>query len=129
MAQSEIPHDTRRFILTSILSVPYLEALLLLRNDPAMAWTPAGVAQRLYLSEKNAEVLLIELANAGIATTVETAPREYRYQPNSAELRERIDQLAAVYSRHLVEVTHLIHSKTDRKAQQFADAFKWRKDS
>jgi len=28
-----------------------------------------------------------------------------------------------------VEVTHLIHSSLDRKAQQFADAFKLRKDS
>jgi hypothetical protein len=44
-------------------------------------------------------------------------------------LRERIDRLADLYSTHLVEVTHLIHSSLDRKAQQFADAFKWRKDS
>ena len=39
-----------------------------------------------------------------------------------------IDRLADLYATHLVEVTHLIHSSLDRKAQQFADAFKWRKD-
>jgi hypothetical protein len=44
-------------------------------------------------------------------------------------LRARIDQLAELYARHLVEVTLLIHSSLDRKAQQFADAFKWRKDN
>jgi hypothetical protein len=43
-------------------------------------------------------------------------------------LRQRIDQLAAAYSNHLLEVTHLIHSKTDRKAHHFAEAFKLRKD-
>jgi hypothetical protein len=52
----------------------------------------------------------------------------YRYAPADAGLRERIDRLADVYATHLVEVTHLIHSSLDRKAQQFADAFKWRKD-
>jgi hypothetical protein len=44
-------------------------------------------------------------------------------------LRERIDALADLYAKHLVEVTLLIHSTLDRKAQQFADAFKLRKDS
>ena len=39
-----------------------------------------------------------------------------------------IDRLAEVYYQHLVEVTNLIHSKTSKKAQQFADAFKWRKE-
>jgi hypothetical protein len=53
----------------------------------------------------------------------------YRYQPASEELRGKIDQLADLYARHLVDVTLLIHSSLDRKAQQFADAFKWRKDS
>jgi hypothetical protein len=40
-----------------------------------------------------------------------------------------LDRLAGIYARNLVDVTNLIHSKTSRKAQQFADAFKWRKDS
>jgi hypothetical protein len=39
------------------------------------------------------------------------------------------DRLADLYATHLVEVTLLIHSSLDRKAQQFADAFKWRKDT
>jgi hypothetical protein len=47
-----------------------------------------------------------------------------RYHPARTQLRERIDRLADLYARHLVEVTHLIHSSLDRKAQQFADAFK-----
>jgi hypothetical protein len=53
----------------------------------------------------------------------------YQYRPSSDALRARIDQLAELYARHLVDVTLLIHSSLDRKAQQFADAFKWRKDT
>ena len=56
-------------------------------------------------------------------------PASYRFSPTSGQLREMIDRVAAAYAAHLVDVTHLIHSKTGKKAQQFADAFKWRKDS
>ena len=52
----------------------------------------------------------------------------YRYGPHSLELIEMIDKLAAAYATNLVSVSGLIHSKLDRQAQQFADAFTWRKD-
>ncbi|HSF32606.1 MAG TPA: hypothetical protein VLK82_19305 [Candidatus Tectomicrobia bacterium] len=128
MAREPIPEDVRRFILTSIASVPYLEALLLLRNASDQSWDSARVAQRLYISEKAATELLSELYAAGFvaATELETS---YRYHPNSAELRQMIDQLAEIYAKNLVEVTNLIHSKIGKRAQQFADAFKWRKDT
>jgi hypothetical protein len=127
MNQPLIAPAVRRFVLTSIPSVPHLEALLLLRNEQAESWTSARLAQRLYLSEKSALVLLVELTSVGVVTGTE-AQVEYRYHPHSEELRGLVDQLAEAYARHLVEVTHLIHSKTDRKAHQFADAFKLRKD-
>jgi hypothetical protein len=78
--------------------------------------------------EKTAEDLLADLCTARIAVACHGAD-SYRYAPADAGLRDRIDRLADLYATHLVEVTHLIHSSLDRKAQQFADAFKWRKDS
>lgn len=131
MAQQAIPEDIRRFVLTSIPSVPHLEALLLLRGTP-VPWSTAALAERLYLGEKLATGLLDDLCNSGMAvatTGTDQAPASYCYHPASDLLRATIDSLAEFYARHLVEVTHLIHSKHDRKAQQFADAFKWRKDS
>lgn len=130
MAQQAIPEDIRRFVLASIPTVPHLEALLLLRGTPG-PWSAGAVAERLYLGEKLATGLLDDLCNSGmaLAATTQQAPASYCYQPASELLRTTIDSLADFYARHLVEVTHLIHSKDDRKAQQFADAFKWRKDS
>lgn len=130
MAQHAIPEDIRRFVLTSIPSVPHLEALLLLRATPG-PWSVAAVAERLYLGEKPAAVLLDDLCQSGmaVAASADSAPARYQYQPASEFLRATIDSLAEFYARYLVDVTHLIHSKHDRKAQQFADAFKWRKDS
>ena len=128
MAGEPIPEDVRRFILTSISSVPYLEALLLLRSTPNQAWESMTVAQRLYIGEKAAIELLVELTAAGFIIVVESETALYRYHPRSKELRQMIDRLAETYAKSLVEVTNIIHSKTGKRAQQFADAFKWRKD-
>jgi hypothetical protein len=129
MAREPIPEDVRRFILTSIISVPYLEALLLLRNAPNQSWDSATVAQRLYISEKAAIELLTDLSAAGFIAVTEGEPPFYRYHPSCDELNQMIDRLAESYAKNLIEVTNIIHSKTGKRAQQFADAFKWRKDS
>ncbi|WP_313176425.1 hypothetical protein [Massilia sp.] len=129
MEKAPIPEDLRRFVLTSIPSVPFLEALLLLRADPAQQWHSDTLAQRLYVRERTAHTLLEDLCRAGMVAPCADAPGCYQYRPGSPQLGERIDALAELYARHLVEVTHLIHSSLDRKAQQFADAFKLRKDS
>jgi hypothetical protein len=127
-----IPEDIRRFVLTSIPSVPYLEALLLMRADPDQPWTRDTLARRLYVRDKVAEGLLAELCRSGMAAPSPgpgAGADAYCYHPREDVLRQRIDRLADLYASHLVEITHLIHSSLDRKAQQFADAFKWRKDS
>jgi hypothetical protein len=135
MDNLSIPEDLRRFVLTSIPSVPFLEALLLMRADPSQPWSRDTLARRLYVRDKVAENLLAELCRAGMAAPwpagagAGPSADTYCYRPRDEALRARIDGLADFYASHLVEVTHLIHSSLDRKAQQFADAFKWRKDS
>lgn len=126
-----IPEDIRRFVLTSIPSVPHVEALLLMRAEEGRWWSAADVAQRLYVHEKTAAALVADLRQGGMAAmrTGDDGAELYSYQPASDFLRTTIDRLAELYGPRLLEITHLIHSKLDRKAQQFADAFKWRKDS
>jgi hypothetical protein len=88
------------------------------------------LARRLYVRDRTAHELLEDLCTAGMAAPCGGPSAHcYQYRPASNELRARIDDLADLYAKHLVEVTLLIHSSLDRKAQQFADAFKWRKDS
>jgi hypothetical protein len=136
MDNAAIPEDIRRFVLTSIPSVPFLEALLLMRAAPEQPWSRDSLARRLYVRDKVADGLLAELCRAGMAAPLPgpdhgtcAVAQAYCYRPREDALRERIDRLADLYATHLVEVTHLIHSSLDRKAHQFADAFKWRKDS
>jgi hypothetical protein len=126
MTTSELPADLRRFILTSIPSVPYLEAILLLRADPAQAWGAAQLARRLYVPEPTGAELLAQLRGNGIAAEAEPAG-SVRYAP-APDLAVLVDDLAAAYAQDLVAVTRLIHSRIDRRAQQFADAFRFRKE-
>ena len=126
MTKHAVPDDVRRFILTSVPSVPYLEALLLLRSQPGRAWSAPAVAGRLYISDTQARELLDAMQQAGMA-----APGErdaFRFAPLSRELTHLVDELAATYSQNLLGVTELIHSRLDKRAHQFAGAFRWKKE-
>jgi DNA-binding IclR family transcriptional regulator len=125
MVSDIIPDDVRRFVLTSISSVPHLEALLLLRASPE-PWPLTRVAQRLYISDKAAEKLLADLCASGMLVCDADT---YRYAPETALMQETVDNVARAYSQNLVAMTNLIHSSVERKAHQFADAFNLRKKS
>jgi hypothetical protein len=120
-----IPDEVRRFILTSIPSVPFMEAMLLFKALPGGPVTTRSVAERLYVGEKQAALLAEQLRAARM---VEPAGEgAHRYAPDPA-LAAVLDRLAHAYVHNLIGVTRIIHSRTERMAQQFADAFKFRKD-
>ena len=123
-----IPDEVRRFVLTSIPSVPYLEAALLLHGQPGQERSVAEVAARLYVPERTAAELLKALCAAGILQCTESPEPRYHYAPTDQALREAMEALARVYAENLVGVTTLIHDATQKSAQRFADAFRLRKD-
>lgn len=127
MDQSGIPDAVKRFILLSVPSVPYLEALLILRNQKGQLWDAAKIAPQLYLNQAIAQALLDALYKNGVLS-LDDATGQFRYQPKTPEMANIIDQLALVYPHHLIEVTHLIHAKLNKKAHKFANAFVWEKE-
>jgi hypothetical protein len=127
MSQTPVPQDLRTFILMSVGSVPYLEAMLLLRREPELPWDARRLARRLYVAEKKSDELLQALLQAGIVVPAQGAGAAFCYRPESPELAAMVDRLAEFYASHLVEVTHLIHATHERKAEKFANAFIWRK--
>ncbi|MDB5750701.1 MAG: hypothetical protein JWP65_1122 [Ramlibacter sp.] len=126
MAKGEVPAEIRRFILTTIPSVPYLEAVLLLRAEPDHAWDASLLARRLYVGERTAAELLALLTAAGVASA-QAGVAGVRYAP-APEVASLFDQVALAYATDLVAITDLIHSRIDKRAQQFADAFRFRKE-
>jgi hypothetical protein len=113
MSETQVPPDLRTFILVSVGSVPYLEAMLLLRREPELPWDARRLARR--------------LLQAGIVVPTGDSDAAFCYRPQTPELAAMVDRLAAFYASNLVDVTHLIHSTHERKAEKFANAFIWRK--
>ncbi|MFN3571264.1 MAG: hypothetical protein ACK4VX_13375 [Polaromonas sp.] len=127
MSETQVPQDLRTFILMSVGSVPYLEAMLLLRREPELPWDARRLARRLYVADKKSEELLQALLDAGIVVPTEDGSADFCYRPRTPELAAMVDRLAAFYASNLVDVTHLIHATHERKAEKFANAFIWRK--
>ncbi len=117
-----IPEDVQQFILQNIDSVAQLEGLLLFRANPQTGWNAGTVAQRLYISDGEAADLLVQLAAREL---LREDASMYQYHP---ELETIVAKVADTYARSLVPVTHLIHSRPKSRVQEFANAFKIRKE-
>lgn len=116
MVDELIPADLRDFILRHIDSVSQWEALQLLRANPADAWDVSKVARRLYASDGEIAELLARLCQGGLLRSNNGL---FRYDGASAAQRAAIDRLAAIYSRHLIPVTNMIHDKPPRIRRKF----------
>jgi hypothetical protein len=124
-----IPEDIRLFLLGHIDSISQWEGLLLLRADSQREWSPAEAAAKLYIDERQAAHLLSQLAERNVLASIKVQTGLlYRYQPHSPEMAEAIDHAAAFYRDHLIPMTRFIHAKPKARLQEFADAFKLRKD-
>lgn len=118
-----IPERVRRFVLTSIPSVPHLETLLLLWRSPETVWTVELIASRLYVQPTAAGSIAEDLMRADLLESV--GPARFRSRRGDAVLAPLIAEVEMVYSRQLRAISELIHSNVDRKAANFAQAFSW----
>jgi len=126
MNETVIPDDVQKFIIDHINSITHIEGLLLFRAAPDVRWAAISIAQRLYITERDAAQLLGHLKAQGFIE--EEAGKGYSYRPKSEELRGMVERVAGVYGQYLLPVTHLIHEKSQNQVQGFADAFLIRKD-
>ena len=79
--QHRIPDEVRRSILANIDSVAQLEALLLFRTHPQHKWTCNGVAERIYMTEKETAAVLGKLVARELIETKTLEPRMYYSSP------------------------------------------------
>jgi hypothetical protein len=126
---SAIPDELRRFLLTGTISVPHVEAILQLRQGTSNGWDAERLCRRIYVPAARARDLLADLLAIGVIKARTEGESAYDYSPATSELAALLDLLAKAYSEHLVAVTKLIHTAEERKAQEFAAAFRFRKDN
>ena len=125
MSSPNVPEPARRLIREAIDSIAELEALLLLRETPMERWSVEAASARLYVHPDVAADALAALERRGF---LDEGPGGFVYRPASPELADDVTVLAQAYSVSLVAVTHLIHSKPSPSVQDFARAFRFRKD-
>jgi hypothetical protein len=124
-----IPKDVSRFIIQHIDSIAQIEGLLMFCAHPQKVWSAETLARELFIGESQAAALLAQLAEQGfIASEQSAVPSHYQYQPKSPEWKDMVERIAILYRQSLIPITNLIHSKSKLRIQEFADAFKLRKD-
>lgn len=119
-----VPDDIRDFILRNIDSIADMEALLLVRRETSRRWESATLARRLYIPASEAENVLGRLHARGLVSRDQGT---YAFAPE-ADPEGLVARIAAMYAEQLIPITNLIHSKAASRVQQFADAFKLKKD-
>jgi hypothetical protein len=125
MSSSDLPERVQELLLEAIDSVAELEALLLLRSTPDQRWTVEATSARLYIGPALAAQALTGLARRGF---LNEDAEGFAFQPSSPALAGDVTALARAYATSLIQVTNLIHSKPSSSIQDFARAFRIRKD-
>jgi hypothetical protein len=117
-----------QFLKKEIESVPHLEALLLLRENPERAWSAEDAGRRLYVEIEHSRRVLDDLVQRGLVVA-EAASGDSVYRYASQDADDGLMQLVAQeYRLRLVQVATLIHTKPSVAIHDFARAFRLKKE-
>ncbi len=103
----DLSPELRSFI-TTLPSVPFVEALLLLHGAPDQIWTAEAIARQLYLQSVTQAELIVEQLVAG-GFCISTRDGQLAYSPTDPALHAAVGALATIYRQQLIEITHLVH--------------------
>jgi len=115
-----------RFIIDQMESVPHLEALLLFWRARPRSWSLGEMSKSLYLDAGTTQGILGDLLQRGLIIQ-SGGPNAWEY--SSGPDRDRlIEQVDRTYQSELIRISRLIHSKRSTPIQEFAKAFRFKKD-
>lgn len=117
-----IPEHVRRFLEDSIDSVPQLEALLLMFDEPRKRWSVPDISARTYISHAEADKLLVRLARRNLIHSDDDGAH-FAIQAGEATTRALLEDVARTYRANLTQVATFIHEKPPASVKEFARAF------
>jgi hypothetical protein len=127
MENGDPEDDVLSFIFENIDTVPHLEALLLIWQSGTESWSAERLAARIYVSVHQAKAILEDLSRRDFVSQ-DTPEGSYRFTSEWDTQRQLMPRLAKTYSRNLIGVTRMIHSKGSASVREFARAFQIKKD-
>jgi hypothetical protein len=126
MEDNPIARDLRNFIDSNIQSVEQLEMLCLLADAPSKSWTAMEVYRRIQSTEKSVQQGLQHFVARELFTA--DASGAYRFSPKTATLGNSALELVKTYREKRVAVIETIYKKPMESVQDFAEAFRLRKE-
>ncbi len=126
MGENSITLELRRFIANHIQSVEQLEVLCVLFADPNRSFSISEVLHRVQSSEKSVADCLDAFRAAGFLA-VEPGGK-YRFAPANEPVKDLVGKLIQTYRERRVSVIECIYARASDTIQDFADAFRLRKD-
>jgi hypothetical protein len=121
-----IPAELRQFIAEHVHSVEQLEILILLSENATKAWSVSEVFRQIQSSEKSVLHCLEEFRRAGLANL--NAAGLYSFVLREGSLARIVPALAQAYRERRVSIIECIYKKPHDPIQNFADAFRLRKE-
>jgi len=121
-----IPPEVRQFIAIHIHSIEQLEVLLVLCENSAKSWSAAEVYRKVQSSEKSVTDCLESFRYSGLATL--SPEGLYRFSPDEAGLNGIASALSQAYRERRVSVIECIYKRPSDTIQNFANAFRLRKE-
>jgi hypothetical protein len=128
MSREEIADDVFEFLAQRIDSVPQLEALLLLWEDPARAWSAPELAARIYVEPAVAAGVLASLQRRQLTRALPGAEPRWCYDTAWDPSGKRMTEVAEAYRRHVVRIATFIHAGASQAVREFARAFDFKKE-
>lgn len=125
MGDSSLDPVIRQFISRYIRTVEQLEILCLMSGEPIRTWTAAELLRAIQSSEKSIAETLNYFGAQGLTASQGDG---HRFAPSDAGLVGVTQDLCRAYRQRRVAVIEAIYQKPSDAVQDFADAFKFRKD-
>jgi hypothetical protein len=126
MIPEDVPPEVLDFLYRNVDSIPELETLLIMSEDPQRSWDAAALAARVYVPVAAARKILESLHRRGLVVTSDAG---FRFAPIDAATQAVVARVASTYRSNLVAIANFIHRKASASVMEFARAFTIKKDS
>jgi len=126
MQDRPISDKIRRFIRKAIRTTWTLETLLFLLRHQSQSWSTSSLVKELRSSELAISGSVSQLVRIGLV--IEIDRDMFQYRPANEELAELADNLKELNAGRPYALIEEIAAAQGAGAQDFADAFKLRKD-
>ena len=127
MGSPDIPPHVLRFIDECIDSVPEMETLTMMCEQPNRAWNGGEIAARLYIPAEQGRHVLSALLRRKMVEQI-PGTETFRVATGDPDHWALLQEVTAAYRANLMRIATHIHQKAPASLRHFVRAFDLKKD-